>query len=48
MRHKAGSIITDMQFCPYEDILGISTYKGYSSLIIPGKSILYEIVVKKD
>lgn len=36
MRHKAGSIITDMQFCPYEDILGISTYKGYSSLIIPG------------
>ncbi|XP_045111785.1 WD repeat-containing protein 46-like [Portunus trituberculatus] len=36
MRHKAGSMITDMQFCPYEDVLGISTYKGYSSLIIPG------------
>lgn len=36
MRHKSGSTITDMQFCPYEDILGISTYHGYSSLIIPG------------
>ncbi|KAK8730681.1 hypothetical protein OTU49_007869 [Cherax quadricarinatus] len=36
MRHKSGSTIRDMQFCPYEDILGISTYHGYSSLIIPG------------
>nr|XP_045621257.1 WD repeat-containing protein 46-like [Procambarus clarkii] len=36
MRHKSGAIITDMQFCPYEDVLGISTYQGYSSLIIPG------------
>ncbi|XP_071542293.1 WD repeat-containing protein 46 [Panulirus ornatus] len=36
MRHNSGSTITDMQFCPYEDILGISTYHGYSSLIIPG------------
>ncbi|KAK3859563.1 hypothetical protein Pcinc_034337 [Petrolisthes cinctipes] len=36
MTHKADGIVTDMQFCPYEDILGISTYKGYSSLIIPG------------
>ncbi|XP_042213108.1 WD repeat-containing protein 46-like [Homarus americanus] len=36
MCHKSGSVITDLQFCPYEDILGISTYRGYSSLIIPG------------
>ncbi|KAK4321105.1 hypothetical protein Pmani_008050 [Petrolisthes manimaculis] len=36
MTHKADGIVTDMQFCPYEDILGIATYKGYSSLIIPG------------
>lgn len=36
MTYKADGGVTDMQFCPYEDILGVSTYRGYSSLIIPG------------
>lgn len=41
MRHKSGSTVTDMQFCPYEDILGVSTHSGYSSLIIPGMSFFF-------
>ncbi|XP_063589076.1 WD repeat-containing protein 46-like [Penaeus indicus] len=36
MQHKGGNTIHGMQFCPYEDVLGISTYNGFSSLIIPG------------
>lgn len=36
MHYRCNSAVTGLQFCPYEDILGVSTYTGYSSLIIPG------------
>lgn len=36
MHYDCKNSVTGMQYCPYEDILGVSTYKGYSSLIIPG------------
>merc|ERR1712228_459693 len=36
MTHRASANISGMQFCPYEDVLGVSHGKGYSSLIIPG------------
>lgn len=36
IRHRADWTVTSMQFCPYEDILGIGTTKGVSSLLIPG------------
>ncbi|XP_078044482.1 WD repeat-containing protein 46 [Augochlora pura] len=36
MRHKADWTVTSMQFCPFEDILGIGTTRGVSSLLVPG------------
>jgi U3 small nucleolar RNA-associated protein 7 len=29
-------IVNDLQFCPYDDILGYGSTDGISSLIIPG------------
>ena len=28
--------ITDIEFCPYEDVLGVGHSDGFTSLIIPG------------
>ncbi|XP_006558457.2 WD repeat-containing protein 46 [Apis mellifera] len=36
LRHRAEWTVTSMQFCPYEDILGIGTLRGISSLLVPG------------
>ncbi|XP_034194274.2 WD repeat-containing protein 46 [Osmia lignaria lignaria] len=36
LRHRDKRGVTSMQFCPYEDILGIGTTGGISSLLIPG------------
>ncbi|KAK0179513.1 hypothetical protein PV327_005258 [Microctonus hyperodae] len=36
MREKFTWAIGNMQFCPYEDVLGVGTTKGFTSLIIPG------------
>ncbi|KAF7996185.1 hypothetical protein HCN44_001817 [Aphidius gifuensis] len=36
LRHKESWSISGMQFCPYEDVLGIGTEKGFVSLIVPG------------
>jgi U3 small nucleolar RNA-associated protein 7 len=37
MNHlQPSSAVTDVMFCPYEDILGVGHTKGFSSLIIPG------------
>jgi len=36
MTHRASANVSGMQFCPYEDVLGLSHGKGYSSIIIPG------------
>ncbi|XP_043254084.1 WD repeat-containing protein 46 [Colletes gigas] len=36
LRHKADWTVTSMQFCPYEDVLGIGTTRGVSSLLVPG------------
>ncbi|KAL2719125.1 WD repeat-containing protein 46 [Vespula squamosa] len=38
LRHKSSWNITSMQFCPYEDVLGIATAKNVSSLLVPGSA----------
>ncbi|XP_045491597.1 WD repeat-containing protein 46 [Colias croceus] len=36
MRHKMARTISNFKFCPYEDVLGIGTSKGFTSIIVPG------------
>ncbi|KAH8387680.1 hypothetical protein KR093_008794 [Drosophila rubida] len=36
LRQRCDAFVHGMRFCPYEDILGISTAKGFQSLLMPG------------
>lgn len=36
MRHRTTTTVSDVQFCPYEDILGIGYSSGFNSIVIPG------------
>ncbi|KYQ89274.1 WD40 repeat-containing protein [Tieghemostelium lacteum] len=36
LRHKTLSPVKQVKFCPFEDILGIGTQQGYSSILVPG------------
>ncbi|KFD57241.1 hypothetical protein M513_01752 [Trichuris suis] len=36
MMHDCREVVSDIRFCPYEDVLGVGHRAGYNSLIIPG------------
>ena len=36
MRHEVFKTVTSLQFCPYEDVLGIGHGGGFSSMLVPG------------
>ena len=46
--HKLTSQATGLQFCPYEDVLGVGHGTGFSSLIIPGNWICCTIIRVSD
>lgn len=36
LRQRCDAFVHGLRFCPYEDVLGVSTAKGFQSLLVPG------------
>lgn len=36
LRHRFTTNIGNLNFCPYEDVLGVATVKSVCSLLVPG------------
>ncbi|KAL1131558.1 hypothetical protein AAG570_011175 [Ranatra chinensis] len=36
MKHKLTRTIHNLEFCPYEDVLGVATGCGFTSMLVPG------------
>jgi len=36
LMHRTGRSVEQAEFCPYEDVLGVTTWSGFTSLLVPG------------
>ena len=36
LKHHVGSSVSGLEFCPYEDVLGVSHSNGMCSMLVPG------------
>ena len=40
LTHRLTNTVRNVKFCPYEDVLGVGHASGFSSLLVPGYSVL--------
>ncbi|KAL0210752.1 hypothetical protein P9112_009050 [Eukaryota sp. TZLM1-RC] len=36
LNHKLNTLVKSVEFCPFEDVLGVGSNHGYSSILVPG------------
>ncbi|KAL3097529.1 hypothetical protein niasHS_003977 [Heterodera schachtii] len=38
LTHRCRGLITDLQFCPFEDVLGVGHERGFVNILVPGSA----------